>query len=869
MIKNKLQFNFIMKQLLVVFLFLFNLYSIVYSQDTKNESNASTQKHHHQNLDARLVEVIKLYDQKKYESAYDLYGTIYNSNYLLSSEADQIKLLDLGIRLSFLVEKFDDLENYINEYYALDPYFSSASLKESSDLLDKYIQGFINTKDELFVYVNKHKQSLDLITASITVFTKDDIQRLGARTLLDLIRLAPGFAELGDNNERVIGTRGSSSTSLQDILILVDGHRISDILTNTNGPDWINLDYAEQVELMRGPGSALYGGNAFNAVINIITKTGRFKNTNGVKVQLGNGNDFTNPSFLRNTYRISYEYGARLSNVQSFYFNGSYFQSGGSQINLSKSKYNDVLPDILNGDTLRQADTQGKQFVNAYAPGYNMFLTYINQSFKITANAQSNSFINPRPVSQNLWHTFVSDVAKTRTDKREFVQASVNLFEKNTAFKHNLTFKLGGDHYNKDIYFPEYSTTNLLNQRLLGNEYRATSNLEFSSDSLSKHKIFKGKRFVLAGLEAYVNHWDYQYFQASDTSFSSLGVSDYFSELEDNKAQNEFLAAGYFQIEQHLIPEKLIGTFGVRINYHSVYSRFNEFVWGRQYSPRFALIYRAATNAHNLHWLKLKLLYNSAFLPPPFLYRRRGIRGFTGAENLKPQEIESGEFIISGDVTKDLSYGIFMYSNKLDQIISRTGGIYINATDTKINAGIEAEIKYNANLGNLKLQSFVNFSHAFETFFPDSLNHNYLEVLDPSLYGNKSTLQNFPINMINVGADFTSGSKRSVDEQITSFKPTISFGFSLQYICKSTVNSNYGFDSENNIISVADNTSRDLPDALLLDLRMRLNFKKINIGVSSTNATNKEYYLPAVAYKTKMLRAENRMFFVTLNYSFN
>jgi outer membrane receptor protein involved in Fe transport len=868
-INNQTQRAINSKRILVLFLFLIGVQWVVLSQETKNDANSSTQKYHQLSLDARLVDVNKLYDQKKYESAYDLYRSIYNSIYLTSNEADQIKLLDLGIRLSFLVENFDDLEGYITDYYSLDPYFSSASLKESSELLDKYIQGFISTKDELFVYVNKHKQSLDLITASITVFTKDDIQRLGARTLLDLIRLAPGFAELGDNNERLIGTRGSSSTSLQDILILVDGHRISDVLTNTNGPDWINLDYAEQVELMRGPGSALYGGNAFNAVINVITKTGRFKNANGVKVQFGNGNDFSNPSFLRNTYRVSYEYSARLSNVQSFYFNGSYFQSGGSQIDLGKSKYNDVLPDVRKGDTIRQADTRGREFINAYAPGYNFFLTYINQSFKVTANAQSNSLINPRPVSQNLWHTYESDVAKTRTDKREFIQTTVNLFEKNPEFKHNLTFKLGGDHYNKDIYFPEYSTTNLSNQRLLGNEYRATSNLEFSSDSLSKHTIFKGKRFILAGLEAYVNHWDYQYFQASDSSFSSLGVTDYFTELEENKAQNEFLAAGYFQMEQHIIPEKLIGTIGVRINYHSVYSRFDDFNWGRHYSPRFALIYRAATNANNLHWLKLKLLYNSAFLPPPFLYRRRGIRGFTGAADLKPQEIESGEFIISGDITKDLSYGIFMYSNKLDQIILRTGSVYINAPDTRINAGIEAEIKYNANMGNLKLQSFANFSHAFETFFPDTLNHTYLEVLNPSFYSNKSSLRNFPINMINVGADFTTGAKRTVDESISSSKPTFSFGFSLQYIGKSIVNSNYGFDSENNVVRVAPNTSRELPEALLLDLRMRLNFKKMNIGISSTNATNKEYYLPAVAYQTKMLRAENRMFFINLNYAFN
>ena len=101
--------------------------------------------------------------------------------------------------------------------------------------------------------MNKHKQNIDLIPASITVYTKEDIERLGARNLLDLVRITPGFAELGDNNERIIGTRGTSSTSLQDILILINGHRISDVFTNSNGPDWLSLDYVEQIELMRGP----------------------------------------------------------------------------------------------------------------------------------------------------------------------------------------------------------------------------------------------------------------------------------------------------------------------------------------------------------------------------------------------------------------------------------------------------------------------------------------------------------------------------------------------------------------------------------------------------------------------------------------
>lgn len=822
-----------------------------------------------QNIDLLFQDIYKLYAQKKFEQAYDAYQKVYRASYANASEADQIRMLDFGIRLSFIVEKFADLDQYIQQYYELDPNFSAASLKESSDLLSSYISGFISSKDELFVYVNKRKQSLDLITASITVFTRRDIERLGARNLLDLVRLAPGFVELGDNNERLIGTRGSSSTTLQDVLILIDGHRISDVLTSTNAPDWLNLDYVEQVELMRGPGSALYGGNAFNAVINVVTKNSHVNNINGLKLRAGNGNNFSELSYGSNIYRLSYEYGRRLSNVESFYFCGTYFQSGGSAIQHSRLTQNDVLPDIYASDTIMQANNNGIEYINAYKPGYSFLLNYHNQAFKMTVNAESNSFKMPRPVSQNLWKALYTDIPNARTDKREFIQTNFNLFDKNTNFKHNLLLKLGGDHFHKDIYTPQYSGTNFLSQRLLGHEYRATGNLEFSSDSLTKHKLFKGDQYVLAGIESYINYWDYQYFEANDTSMYSLSIGDYFTELDSNASQTEHIAAAYFQIEQHLIPNRLIGTFGVRINYHNAYSRFGEFQWGRQFSPRFALIYRAKPNAQNLHWLKLKLLYNSAFLPPPFLYRKRGIRGFVGEENLKPQEIESGEFIVSGDVTKGLSYGVFFYSNKLDQIIVRSNNVYINSKETRINAGIEAEVKYIVDFGRNQLNSFINYSHAFEANFGDTLNHRYFEVLSPSIYSAKSLLRNYPVNTVSVGLDFTTNALKENHKPEEYIKPALSFGVNAQYIGQSQVESMYWFNTNNNIVLLDAVTPRALSPALIFDARFSVHFQNLKIGISANNMLNHHYYLPAIAYGTKMLSAEGRILYININYRFN
>ena len=83
-------------------------------------------------------------------------------------------------------------------------------------------------------------------------------------------------------------------------------------MTSTNGPDWISLDYVKQIELVRGPGSAIYGGNAFSGAINIVTKSGVEGNINDINVRLGNGNDFRSiGQSLNNAYKINYQYGTQ------------------------------------------------------------------------------------------------------------------------------------------------------------------------------------------------------------------------------------------------------------------------------------------------------------------------------------------------------------------------------------------------------------------------------------------------------------------------------------------------------------------------------------------------------------------------------
>ncbi len=113
-------------------------------------------------------------------------------------------------------------------------------------------------------------------SSTVTVFTRDEILGHGFTTLEELLNHIPGFQATRDierGSAMRISARGRGSALGEYILILVDGQRVNDLYTG--GPSLINrhinIEHVQQVEIIRGPGSALYGSNAFLGVINIVT----------------------------------------------------------------------------------------------------------------------------------------------------------------------------------------------------------------------------------------------------------------------------------------------------------------------------------------------------------------------------------------------------------------------------------------------------------------------------------------------------------------------------------------------------------------------------------------------------------------------
>jgi iron complex outermembrane recepter protein len=137
----------------------------------------------------------------------------------------------------------------------------------------------------------KEEEPVQRTAAAIFVITSEDIRRSGATTLPDVLRMAPGLDVAQINGSAwAVSSRGFNDEFSNKMLVLVDGRTVYSPLFS--GVSWDAVDMLladiDRIEVIRGPGAALWGTNAVNGVINIITK--KAEQTQGGMVTAGGGN---------------------------------------------------------------------------------------------------------------------------------------------------------------------------------------------------------------------------------------------------------------------------------------------------------------------------------------------------------------------------------------------------------------------------------------------------------------------------------------------------------------------------------------------------------------------------------------------------
>ena len=142
---------------------------------------------------------------------------------------------------------------------------------------------------EVVTVASRYSQTLQEAPSIVSVITESDIRVMGYRNLTDVLRTIPGvYISVSKESRNLAWFRGVISSDNNKILLLIDGVPWYDgVYTHAWIDDVIPLFHVKQIEIVKGPGSAVYGTNAFSGVINVVTK--KAEDIEGAQMRVSTG----------------------------------------------------------------------------------------------------------------------------------------------------------------------------------------------------------------------------------------------------------------------------------------------------------------------------------------------------------------------------------------------------------------------------------------------------------------------------------------------------------------------------------------------------------------------------------------------------
>ncbi|MBI5215311.1 MAG: TonB-dependent receptor [Ignavibacteriae bacterium] len=378
----------------------------------------------------------------------------------------------------------------------------------------------------------KYWQTSSEAPASVTIITSKQIERYGYSTLDDVLRSVRGFYTSYDRNYSYIGVRGfSRPTDYNDrLLLLLNGHTMNEnvygsMLAGNDLP--IDLRSLDRIEIVRGPGSALYGTGAMFAVINLITKKGN--DIDGINLSTEFG------SYGKLGANVLY--GKQFENALDVLFS---FRAGKIQgQDLYYREYDSVQTNY--GVAQNIDDEHFAGLIGSLQYKYTSLLVSFTNRFKRVPTA--------------AFETIFNDPSFTSRDKRGLIEL---LHDYPFATDKNIMSRLYYDYYE---YFGSYPYETMLN-------YDASTGKWYGGEVQFRWDVFPGNRFTI-GTEFRNNlHSDYRNWTADSVFFDKNFPFNIFSLY----LQNEFQ-----------VFENLSFTAGIRRDEYSTV--------GSATTPRLALIF--------------------------------------------------------------------------------------------------------------------------------------------------------------------------------------------------------------------------------------------------------------------------------------
>jgi outer membrane receptor for ferrienterochelin and colicins len=523
---------------------------------------------------------------------------------------------------------------------------SAESGDKEIDFKDLSLEEMITVDVPTVEGASKFEQIVTEAPSSVSIVTSSEIRKLGYRTLADILESLRGFDITYDRNYSYSGVRGYGRPGDYNdkILLLIDGHRINDNITNQAplGTEFsMDIDLIDRIEIIRGPGSSLYGNNAFFAVIDVHTKSG--KDLKGTEMSAGAGS--------YDTYKSRVTYGNEYKSGFEEIVSGTLYHSRGQ--NLYYPEYdspsnNNGVADHLDQDEAKSAFTKFSYHG----------LTLESSLHSRTKDVPTGSFgADFNQTDSTVDSLFFTDLKYEKT------------FGNSDAAMARFFY----DYYS---YTGDAVIVGVENKDIERGE-RIGGEIKYSGTVLKFHKIVLGGEYRKNIKQQQVNY----------------DLSPFLTYIDDNRTSQNF--AFYFQ-DEFSLSDQLILNAGVRYDdYDTFGSTINPRI-GVIYNPiqksYFKLLYGSAFRAPNVY----ELYYTSPSL------------SLEGNPDLKPETIQTYEAIYDQYMSHGFKGSLSFFYYKINDLITQIpdarpgpnfGYLIYQNIDEVVSRGIETELTRKTNNG--------------------------------------------------------------------------------------------------------------------------------------------------------------------------
>ncbi|GAB4273451.1 MAG: colicin FY TonB-dependent receptor YuiR [Methylomicrobium sp.] len=521
---------------------------------------------------------------------------------------------------------------------------------------------YLRAEAEAKVYAvsaTRTRERLDKIGSTVAVISRRQILDMGARNLMDVLSTVGG---LGVTQNALgiyeVEVRGVKTPFSEKVLFMIDSHPVNQSLINGGalwGSDTFLVENVKQVEIVRGPGSALYGANAFLAVINVIT----FDHTEDKVVVSAGGGSFDTHKYNLFVGKDIDELGVAL--------NVNYFDSRGQNEFVAR----DVVGASGNiADAKTKWDADLKLFYGDVALHAN-FARQEKGPFVGIANA----------LNDDSEQQYTNAFAELRYDRRLTERLRINA-------------KAYYDFFRLDNYwelFPEGFGSGAFPDGVLTRS--AVDNSKAGVDIATHVAVSDNNKLIIGASFEHQRQWGVE-FEANFDPLTFVPLGGY-RKLDKALDWTEEVTRDVYAVYAEDIwdvTEHLRWTLGARFDHYSDF--------GSTINPRSTLVWEFVEN------YRLRLSYGSAFRAPTFaeLYNKNN-PAIVGSRALQPEQIDTFEIGVGGDITETVGFNITGFRNEIRDIITPTAGTgaaNIHANRGKIETmGVETELNWHFMPGGL------------------------------------------------------------------------------------------------------------------------------------------------------------------------